>query len=73
MEESRWLVNTFHNMHLVCKGQSCADMNLGEGATICFSNKQKIKTKSAGESELVGVDDIVSTMILSLYFIQDQG
>ena len=48
-------------------------MNLGEGATICFSNKQKIKTKSAGESELVGVDDIVSTMILSLYFIQDQG
>jgi hypothetical protein len=48
-------------------------MMLGKGATISGSNKQRINTKSACESELVGVYDWVSTMLWSLYFMQEQG
>ena len=48
-------------------------MTMGEGAIISSSNKQKINTKSACESELVGIDDAIPTMLWSLYFIQAQG
>lgn len=46
---------------------------MGKGASICFSRKQKINTKSSTETELVGVDDAMPTVLWSLYFIQEQG
>ena len=48
-------------------------MTLGKGAVISFSRKQKINTKSSTETELVGVDDAMSEVLWSLYFIQEQG
>jgi hypothetical protein len=48
-------------------------MTLGKGATISGSNKQRINTKSICKSELVGVDNWVSTMLWSLFFMQEQG
>jgi hypothetical protein len=73
LSEIKWLVDASHNVHWDCKGQTGAGMTLGKGATISVSNKQCIKTKSACESKLVGVDDWVSTMLWSLYFMQEQG
>jgi hypothetical protein len=48
-------------------------MTLGKGAVISSSTKQKTNSKSACESELIGVDDNISTMLWSLYFMQEQG
>lgn len=48
-------------------------MILKKGAVISGSNKQRVNTKSACESKLVGVDDYLSTMLWSLYFMQSQG
>lgn len=48
-------------------------MTLGDGAVINVSLKQKINTKSSTETELVGVDDVISTVLWALYYIQAQG
>ena len=40
---------------------------------ISSSTKLKCNTKSSCESEIVGVDDVISVMLWSLYFIQAQG
>jgi hypothetical protein len=73
INEIKWIVDASHNVHWDCKGQTGAGMTMGEGAIISSSNKQKINTKSACESELVGIDDVIPTMLWSLYFIQAQG
>lgn len=73
LSEIKWLVDASHNVHWDCKGHTGSAMTLGKGAVISGSNKQRINTKSACESELVGVDDCVSTMLWSLYFMQEQG
>ena len=46
---------------------------LGEGAVVSSSKKQKINTRSSTETELVGVDDAMPTVLWCLYFIQEQG
>jgi hypothetical protein len=48
-------------------------MTLGKGAAISFSQKQKINTCSSTETEVVGVDDAMPSVLWSLYFIQEQG
>jgi hypothetical protein len=48
-------------------------MTLGKGAVMSSSRKQKINTCSSTESEIVGVDDALSSILWSLYFLQEQG
>ena len=48
-------------------------MTLGKGAVTAFSRKQKINTRSSTESEVVGVDDAMPSVLWCLYFIQEQG
>ena len=48
-------------------------MSLGGGAVISSSEKQKINTKSSTESELVAIDDSLTTILWTLYFIEAQG
>jgi hypothetical protein len=47
-------------------------MSLGKGATISFSNKLKVTTKSSKESELVGADQALSSILHTGYFIKAQ-
>ena len=70
---TRWFVDASHGVHDDCKGHTGAGMTLGRGAAISFSRKQKINTRSSTESELVGVDDAMPTILWSLYFLQEQG
>ncbi len=60
-------------VHWDCKGQTGAAMTMGKGAVLSYSWKQKINTKSSTETELVGVDDTISNILWSLYFMQEQG
>eukprot|EP00804_Cyclotella_cryptica_P003542 CCRYP_002161-RB/>CCRYP_002161-RB protein AED:0.46 eAED:0.46 QI:0/-1/0/1/-1/0/1/0/69 len=60
-------------VHWDCKGQTRAAMTMGSGAVLSYSWKQKVNTKSLKETELVGVDDTISNILWSLYFLQEQG
>lgn len=73
LKEAKWYVDAAHNVHWDCKGQTGGAMTLGKGAVISSSTKQKTNSKSACESELIGVDDNISAMLWSLYFMQEQG
>lgn len=48
-------------------------MTLGKSAISSFSRKQKINTRSSTETEVVGVDDAMPSVLWSLYFLQAQG
>eukprot|EP00804_Cyclotella_cryptica_P030969 CCRYP_013562-RB/>CCRYP_013562-RB protein AED:0.42 eAED:0.03 QI:0/-1/0/1/-1/0/1/0/310 len=69
----RWFVDTAHMVHWDCKGQTGAAMTMGRGAVLSYSWKQKVNTKSSTETEMVGVDDAISNILWSLYFLQEQG
>jgi hypothetical protein len=69
----RWWVNTSHIVHKDCRGHTGAMMLLAKGATASFSNKQKINTKSFTESELVGIDQALSSILRTQHFIEAQG
>jgi hypothetical protein len=69
----RWFVDAAHMVHWDCKGQTGAAMTMGRGAVLSYSWKQKCNTKSSTETELVGVDDAISNILWSLYFLQEQG
>lgn len=60
-------------VHWDGKGQTGAAMTMGQGAIISYSWMQKLNTKSSTETELVGVDDAISNILWSLYFLQEQG
>eukprot|EP00804_Cyclotella_cryptica_P017642 CCRYP_006765-RA/>CCRYP_006765-RA protein AED:0.44 eAED:0.44 QI:0/0/0/1/0/0/3/0/237 len=69
----RWYMDAAHVVHWDCKGQTGAAMTMGQGAILSYSWMQKLNTKSLTETELVGVDDVISNILLSLYFLQEQG
>jgi hypothetical protein len=73
LQSTKWLVDSSHSVHEDGKGQTGAGMVLGKGAIISFSRKQKSNTRSSTESELVGVDDAMPSILWSLYFLQEQG
>lgn len=65
LEEAHWFVDASHEVHWDCKGQTGASMTLGKEAIINSSLCQKINTKSSCETELVGVDDVILTVLWS--------
>ncbi len=48
-------------------------LTMDRGFPIVSSTKQKLNTRSSTESELVGVDDMMSIIVWSLYFLMTQG
>ena len=48
-------------------------MDMGKGGAYVHSSKQNLNTKSSNEAKLVVVDDVLTQVIWTLYFIKDQG
>ena len=69
----RWFIDVAHMVHWDWKGQTGAAMTIGLGVILSYSWTQKINTKSSTETELVGVNDAISNILWSLYFMQEQG
>lgn len=46
---------------------------MGRGFPIVSSTKQKLNTKSSTKSELVGVDDMMPSILWTRYFLAEQG
>ena len=46
---------------------------MGQGFPIASSTKHKINTRSSTESEIVGVDNMMSSILWTRYFLNHQG
>ena len=68
LQSTRWYIDAAHGVHMDCKGHSGGGMTLGKGAVISGSRKQKINSRSSTETEIIGVDDFMPSVLWSLYF-----
>jgi hypothetical protein len=69
----QWWVDASHAVHDNCKGHTGAMMSLGKGTVISFLNTHKINSNSSTESELIGADQALSSILHTRYFIEAQG
>jgi hypothetical protein len=69
----QWWVDASRAVHDNCQGHTGAMLSLGKGTAISFSNKHRINSKSSTESELIGADQALSSILHTRYFIKAQG
>jgi hypothetical protein len=68
-----WYVDAAFMVHPNMHGHTGGGLTMGRGFPIAVSTKQKLSTKSLAESELVGVDNMMPIILLSCYFLLEQG
>ena len=69
----KWYIDAAHQVHNDMRGHTGEKLTMGQGGVYNSSTKQKINTKSSTESELVGVDDILTQVQWTNNFIKAQG
>jgi hypothetical protein len=69
----KWWVDASYGVHPDMKSHTGATMSLGKGAIYSRSTRQKLNTKSSTEAELVGVDDVMSQVLWTKYYLEAQG
>ncbi len=68
-----WHVDASFAVHPNMRGHTGAGLTLGRGNPIVCSTKQKMNTRSSTESELVGVDDMMPSILWTREFLKAQG
>ena len=68
-----WSIDAAFAVHPDMKSHSGGIMTLGKGAIQSMSKKQKLNTRSSTESELIAVDDGMSQVLWTKYFLEAQG
>ena len=68
-----WWVDASYAVHPDFKGQTGGYMTLGRGAVVTASSKQKLVARSSTECELIGIHDVLPSIIWTKNFIQAQG
>ena len=68
-----WYVDASFAVHANMRGHTGGGLTLGRGFLIVTSTKQKLNTRSLTESELVGVDDMMPSILWTRYFLKAQG
>jgi Reverse transcriptase (RNA-dependent DNA polymerase) len=68
-----WHVDAAFGVHNDMRSHTGATMSLGEGAVQSISTKQKVNTRSSTEAELVSIDDVISKIIWTKLFLEEQG
>ena len=69
----KWYVDVAFAVHPDFKSHTGMVMTMGQGALQSMSRKQKLNTRSSTEAELVGADDVVSQMLWTQLFLEEQG
>ena len=69
----KWYVDAAFAVHPDFKSHTGGTMTYGTGAPITMSRKQKLNTRSSTEAELVGTDDIVTMILWTKLFMEEQG
>jgi Reverse transcriptase (RNA-dependent DNA polymerase) len=68
-----WHLDAAFAVHKDFKSHTGATMSLGSGAIQSVSTKQKINTRSSTEAELVSIDDVISKVLWTKLFLNEQG
>ena len=68
-----WYVDASFAVHANMRVHTGGVLTMGQGCTILSSTKHKINTRSSTESELVGVNDMMSSILWTWYFLNHQG
>jgi hypothetical protein len=68
-----WYVDASYAVHANMRGHTGGGLTMGRGFPIVSSTKQKLNTRSSTESELVGVDDMMPSILWTRYFLKAQG
>jgi len=68
-----WWVDSSYALHPDMCSQSGMVMSFGKGAAYLMSCKQKLKTKSSTEAELVAIDDAMGQILWTRHFLNGQG
>jgi hypothetical protein len=69
----QWWVDGAFAVHNDMKSHTGITMSLGKGSIYSSSTTQKINTRSSTEAELVGVNDGMSQIMWTRYFLEEQG
>ena len=68
-----WWVDASYATHPDLKGHTGGFMTMGKGAVVTASSKQKLVARSSTECELIGIHDVLPSIIWTKNFIQAQG
>ncbi len=68
-----WYVDASFAAHPNMCSHTGGGLTMGRGIPIVSSTKQKLNTRSSTESELVNVDNMMSIIVWSCYFLMTQG
>ena len=69
----KWYVDGSYTVHPNMRGHTGGGVTMGRGFPISASTKQKLNTRSSTESELVGVDDLMPSILWTREFLLAQG
>ena len=69
----KWWVNGSYEIHPDARSQTGGTASLGKGSLISTSIKQRLKTRSSTETELVAYDDLMPHLCWTKYFLECQG
>ena len=69
----KWHVDGSFTVHPNMSGHTGGGLTMGTGFPISTSTKQKLNTQSSTESELVGVDDLMPSILWTRHFLEAQG
>ena len=69
----KWYVDASFVVHSDYKSHTSATMTLSGGAVQSVSRKQKLNTRSSTEAELVAVDDVMTMVLWTKLFLEEQG
>ena len=69
----KWYVDAPYGVHPDLRSHTGSIMTMGTGAIQSGSAKQKMNARSSTEAELVGVDDVISKILWTQFFIEEQG
>ena len=68
-----WWIDGAFAMHRDMQSHTGGAMSLGKGVIYGMSTRQKLNTQSSTEAELVAVDDCMSQVLWTRYFLDAQG
>jgi hypothetical protein len=68
-----WHLNAAFGVHRDLKSHTSATMMLGNGAISSISPKQKANERISTEAEFIFIDDVISKVIWTKFFLEEQG
>ena len=73
LKETEFSIDASYAVHPDGRSHTGMTMKMGKGAITSLSRKQKLVTRSSTEAELVAVDDCMTQVLWTKYFLEDQG